>query len=121
MMGNTLDPNSASSMSDQSSHVLDLAPPPPTTGGTDADALFSTDTTDFSLGFGLWPPDDWESLFDGETQAAWMDPSLMTVDLPYQSLTPRMQESSERHQVSLANAALVAKIHIEYPVSSKSL
>jgi hypothetical protein len=91
---------------------------PPLTGGTDADALFSTDTTDFSLGFGLWPPDDWESLFDGETQAAWQDPSLMTVDLPYQSLTPRMQESSERHQVSLANAALVAKISIEYPVSS---
>jgi hypothetical protein len=45
----------------------------------------------------------------------------MTVDLPYQSLTPRMQESSERHQVSLANAALVAKISIEYPVSSNIL
>lgn len=102
--------------SDQSFNPLDPTQLTTTLNGPEADALFATDTTEFSLGFGLWPPDPWESVFDDETQAAWLDPSMLTVDLPYQSLTPRMQESSERHQVSLANAALVVKITAEFPV-----
>lgn len=76
---------------------------------------FRVDTTDFQLGFGVWPPEQWESLFENEVQPAWLDP-LGMVDLPNQSTTPRMQESSERHQVSLANAALVVKIVNEFPV-----
>jgi len=114
-----MDPNSASSMSDQSNsqQLFDLTQPLTedqiTTGNE-----YRADTNDFGLGFGIWPPDSWEALFEGEVQPPWLDPTTLTVDIPYQSITPRMQESSERNQVSLANAALVVKIAADFPVSA---
>jgi hypothetical protein len=119
-MGNIVDPNSNSSisMSDQSNsqHIFDMTQPL-TEDQITIGNEYRTDTSDFGLGFGIWPPDSWESLFEGEVQPPWLDPSTLAVDIPYQSITPRMQESSERNRVSLANAALVVKITTEFPVS----
>jgi hypothetical protein len=117
-MGNTnvINPHSTSTMSDQSNYQPDLTIPQPENQGGD-DVEFKPDTTDFGLGFGVWPPENWEALFDGEVQPPWLDSSVLSVEIPYQTLTPRMQESSERHQVSLANAALLVKIQTDFPVS----
>jgi hypothetical protein len=74
------------------------------------------DTTDSGYGVGRWPAESWEQLFQNEIQSASMDQQLFMVDMPFNSLTPRMQESAERGQLSLASAALVVKLSIAFPV-----
>lgn len=71
-------------------------------------------------GFATWPVDSWDALFTDQSlpnMAAYADTNL-ALDMPFNSMTPRMQESAERGQLSLASAALVVKLSNSFPVSS---
>jgi hypothetical protein len=108
--GTGTDSMSSSSFLDTSISRGTFAGPPDATGAADV-----TDVTDGVYGFGLWPPESWEQLFQNE-QPPTSDQQLL-VDFPFNSLTPRVQESAERAQLSLASAALVVKLSNAFPVS----
>jgi hypothetical protein len=109
MMPMTVNPMSTSSMSDHTQSTLEPTVPP--------DLLVQEPNDDFhnDLGFGLWPTESWEPVFQiSNMHSDWMDPQALLV--PPQSSTPRMQESAERGQLNLATAALVVKLERAFPV-----
>lgn len=72
---------------------------------------------DSVLGFSTWPPESWETLFNDTSLPGFVENPNLGIDMPFNSLTPRMQESAERGQLSLASAALVVKLSNSFPVS----
>lgn len=81
------------------------------------DLMGTNNNTDW--GFGLWPPDPWESLLH-DTLAPPFNEPVIQMDMPWNILTPRLQESAERGGVSVASTALVARLQIAFPVSCPS-
>jgi len=115
-MGQNINHLSGSTSSDQP-HMLSDTVQTFANSGTG----FPVDAIDFGLPSGLWPPESWEALFQNEVEPAWLDPQTLSSDLQFQSLTPRMQESAERGQISSASSALVLKLSLEFPVSPSFL
>ena len=79
--------------------------------------VHSSQPPDSVLGFSTWPPESWETLFNDPSIPPYTDNTNLGLDMPFNSLTPRMQESAERGQLSLASAALVVKLSNSFPVS----
>lgn len=81
--------------------------------------VHSSQPPDSVLGFSTWPSESWETLFNDPSLTAYPDNISLALDMPFNSLTPRMQESAERGQLSLASAALVVKLSNSFPVSQR--
>jgi hypothetical protein len=84
---------------------------------------FPVDQIDYGYGStsGLAPPESWEALFTNEPEPNWMDPQILSSDSQFPALTPRMQESAERGQISSASGGLILRLSVEFPVSVFSI
>ncbi|ORX35551.1 hypothetical protein BD324DRAFT_657108 [Kockovaella imperatae] len=111
----TIDPHAPHISSNTLHSELDLDPQPSVPFPTLPDFEVSTSSSHpQDWGLNIWQPDPWDALLHDTLAPPFNEPAL-TLDLPWNVSTPRMQESAERGGESLASAALIAKLQLAIP------